>query len=116
MKEEKSIQNVKTDKDNVNNEINENLVNHSLEGEDAFNINEDINVVIEEDNLRLLQFFFLFKAKKRDFLTLLELSNLTLLSKDIRSYDKGFLLQTQGKSIEESFKKFKNQTFIKFRT
>ena len=38
-----------------------------------------------------------------------ELSNLTLLSKDIRSYDKGFLLQTQGKSIEESFKKFKNQ-------
>ena len=73
VKEEKSIQNVKTDKEkeNVNNEINENLVNHSLEGEDAFNINEDINVVIEEDNLRLLQFFFLFKAKKRDFLTLL---------------------------------------------
>ena len=33
----------------MNNEINENLVNHSLEGEDAFNINEDINVVIEED-------------------------------------------------------------------
>ena len=32
-----------------------------------------------------------------------------MLSKDIRSYDKGFLLQTQGKSIEESFKKFKNQ-------
>lgn len=51
VKEEKSIQLVKTDKekDNVNKEINENLVNNSLEGEETFNINEDINVVIEED-------------------------------------------------------------------
>ena len=37
-----------------------------------------------------------------------ELSNLAILSKDIHSYDKGFLLQTQGKTIEESFNKFKN--------
>ena len=51
MKEDKSIQNVNNDKikENVHNKINDNLVNHLLEVEDAFNINDDINVVIEED-------------------------------------------------------------------